>query len=123
VRDTSEAEMKTNLEENLLQEFRRGNIIMAVLTGLQQERYGFELSGILASHGMEIEEFTLYPLLRRLERQGLLGSQWRVDSNRPKRYYKLSLQGRTLLKKMLPIWRSINASVEAINKEASRAAS
>lgn len=115
--------MKTNLEENLLQEFRRGNIIMAVLTGLQQERYGFELSTIMASHGMEIEEFTLYPLLRRLERQGLLESQWRVDSNRPKRYYKLSLQGRTLLKKMLPIWRSINASVEAINKEASRAAS
>jgi len=113
--------MKANLQENLLQEFRRGNIIMAVLAGLQQERYGFELHAIMASHGMEIEEFTLYPLLRRLERQGLLESQWRIEGNRPKRFYHLSRKGTGLLKEMLPVWRTINSSVEAIYREGSNA--
>jgi PadR family transcriptional regulator, regulatory protein PadR len=111
--------MKTKMRENLLLEFRRGNIIMAVLTALQQERYGYELHSIMSRHGMEIEEFTLYPLLRRLERYGLLQSEWRIDSNRPRRFYRLSRQGQATLKEMLPIWRGINASVESIYKEAS----
>lgn len=98
----------------LVLEFRRGTIILAALAGLQQERYGLELIRIMAEHGLEIEEFTLYPLLRRLGHQGPLQRQWRIEDNCPKRFYQLSHQGREFLREMLPTWRSSNASVEAL---------
>lgn len=112
--------MNESSKQTLLKEFRRGTLIIAVLAGLQTERYPAELIGFIADHGMPLQEVTVYPMLRRLAEQGLLESRWSTDSNRPRRYYKLSAQGRTLLKQMLPLWRTINASVEAIYKEASR---
>ncbi len=74
--------MNSDLFENLRLELRRGSLIIAVLAQLREEHYGYALRKALADHGMEIEESTLYPLLRRLESQGLLESEWREAGSR-----------------------------------------
>ena len=83
-----------NLFENLRLELRRGCLTLAVLAQLKQEHYGYTLRKALASRGMEIDESTLYPLLRRLESQGLLTSEWREEEKRNKRFYRLSTRRR-----------------------------
>lgn len=100
--------------ENLRQEFRRGSLPLAVLAALRTEHYGYTLRKTLADHGMAIEEGTLYPLLRRLETQGLLVSQWREEDKRNKRFYRLSPDGKLILKQLLIEWKSIQASLEDI---------
>jgi len=95
-------------------ELRRGSLVLAVLAQLQTEHYGYTLRKSLADHGLEIEESTLYPLLRRLEQQGLLTSQWREEDKRNKRFYLLSAEGRTILTRLLAEWSAIHASVESI---------
>ena len=82
-----------NLYENLRLELRRGCLTLAVLAQLKQEHYGYTLRKALAERGMEIDESTLYPLLRRLEAQGLLTSEWREEEKRNKRFYRLSADG------------------------------
>ena len=72
---------------------RCGLLVLAVMTRLEEEQYGYSLIKLLSDQGLEIDQGTLYPLLRRLETQGLLGSKWRVDEARPRRYYVLSPQG------------------------------
>ena len=103
-----------NLFENLRLELRRGSLVLAVLTQLRSEQYGYTLRKSLAEHGMEIDEGTLYPLLRRLETQGLLVSEWREEEKRNKRFYKLSNDGKTILKQLLAEWKSIDASLNGI---------
>src|SRR5215831_9479568 len=103
--------------ENLRLELRRGCLILAVLAALRTEQYGYTLRKVLAEHGMEIDEGTLYPLLRRLESQGLLKSQWREEDKRKKRFYKLSPDGKEMLKLLLAEWRSMDGSVNGILKE------
>ena len=103
--------------ENLRMELRRGSLIVAVLAALRTERYGYTLRKSLADHGMEIDEGTLYPLLRRLESQGLLTSEWREEQNRNKRFYRLSAEGRQILKRLLAEWAGIDASLKEIFKE------
>ncbi|SRR6266404_1615677 len=105
-----------NLFENLRMELRRGSLILAVLTELRGEQYGYTLRKSLAEHGMEIDEGTLYPLLRRLETQGLLVSEWREEEKRNKRFYKLSAAGKLILKQLLAEWKSIDASLNGILK-------
>ncbi len=100
--------------ENLRQELRRGSLPLAVLAALRTERYGYTLRKTLADHGMAIDEGTLYPLLRRLEAQGLLVSQWREEDKRNKRFYRLSPDGKLILKQLLVEWESIHASLEDI---------
>jgi PadR family transcriptional regulator, regulatory protein PadR len=100
--------------ENLRQELRRGSLPLAVLAALRIEHYGYTLRKTLADHGMEIDEGTLYPLLRRLEAQGLLVSQWREEDKRNKRFYRLSPDGKTILKQLLTEWNSIHESLEDI---------
>jgi PadR family transcriptional regulator PadR len=100
--------------ENLRQELRRGSLPLAVLAALRTEHYGYTLRKTLAEHGMAIDEGTLYPLLRRLEDQGLLVSQWREEDKRKKRFYRLSPDGKLILKQLLTEWRSIHASLEEI---------
>ena len=100
--------------ENLRQELRRGSLPLAVLAALRVEHYGYTLRKTLADHGMAIEEGTLYPLLRRLETQGLLISQWREEDKRNKRFYRLSPDGKLILKQLLIEWRNIHASLEDI---------
>src|SRR5580658_2544493 len=100
--------------ENLRQELRRGSLPLAVLAALRTEHYGYTLRKTLADHGMAIDEGTLYPLLRRLETQGLLVSQWREEDKRNKRFYRLSAEGKAILKPLLAEWQGINTSLNGI---------
>jgi len=104
--------------ENLKLELRRGCLTLAVLTQLRTERYGYTLRKALADDGLEIDEGTLYPLLRRLETQGLLVSQWREEDKRNKRFYRLSAGGEEILTKLLGEWQRINTSLGKILQEA-----
>ena len=103
--------------ENLRLELRRGCLTLAVLTQLRTERYGYTLRKALADEGLEIDEGTLYPLLRRLESQGLLVSQWREEEKRNKRFYKLSPAGKETLTQLLAEWERINTSLTKILQE------
>jgi PadR family transcriptional regulator, regulatory protein PadR len=105
------------LFENLRLELRRGCLIVAVLVELRIERYGYTLRKALADDGLEIDEGTLYPLLRRLETQGLLASEWREEDKRKKRFYRLSPDGVIILEKLLDEWKKINASLDRILQE------
>jgi PadR family transcriptional regulator, regulatory protein PadR len=100
--------------ENLRLELRRGCLILAVLVALRTEQYGYTLRKALADQGMDIDEGTLYPLLRRLESQGLLTSQWREEDKRNKRFYRLSTDGKVILRQLLDEWRRIDASLKEI---------
>jgi len=100
--------------DSLRLELRRGCLIVAVLAQLRVEHYGYTLRKALADQGLAIEESTLYPLLRRLETQQLLTSQWREEDKRNKRFYKLSPQGESILTQLLAEWNSINDSVNNI---------
>jgi len=102
------------LFENLRQELRRGCLVLAVLAQLRDEHYGYTLRKKLAEQGLDIDESTLYPLLRRLESQGLLVSQWREEDQRTKRFYRLSASGRQILKQLLAEWTRMNQSLEQI---------
>jgi PadR family transcriptional regulator PadR len=102
------------LFENLRLELRRGSLILAVLVMLRTEQYGYTLRKALADHGMPIDEGTLYPLLRRLESQGLLVSEWREEDKRNKRFYRLSAEGKAILKPLLAEWQGINTSLNGI---------
>jgi PadR family transcriptional regulator PadR len=103
-----------DLFESLRLELRRGCLIVAVLAQLREEHYGYTLRKTLADQGLAIDEGTLYPLLRRLESQGLLVSEWREEDKRNKRFYKLSTDGRQTLKQLLTEWKSINAAINHI---------
>jgi PadR family transcriptional regulator PadR len=109
-----EATANNEVLENLRLELRRGCLILAVLAELRSERYGYTLRKALAQQGMEIDEGTLYPLLRRLESQGLLASEWREEDKRNKRFYRLSADGKQILKQLSAEWKSINASLNGI---------
>jgi PadR family transcriptional regulator PadR len=100
--------------ENLRLELRRGSLVLAVLAKLRAEHYGYTLRKALAEHGMEIEENTLYPLLRRLETQGLLLSEWREQDRRNKRFYRLSATGEQILEQLLAEWQNLNASLRRV---------
>jgi PadR family transcriptional regulator PadR len=106
------------LFENLRLELRRGCLIVAVLAQLRTEQYGYTLRKALADDGLAIDEGTLYPLLRRLETQGLLVSQWREEEKRNKRFYRLSPAGEQILTQLLDEWQRINASLSKILQEA-----
>jgi PadR family transcriptional regulator, regulatory protein PadR len=109
--------MSTDQFENLRLELRRGCLVLAVLVALRSERYGYTLRKALADQGMEIDEGTLYPLLRRLETQGLLASEWREEEKRKKRFYRLSPDGERTLEQLLVEWKSIDLSLQEIIKE------
>ena len=92
---------------NAVQEMRRGTLVLAVLLQLDKPEYGYSLIETLASKGLSIEQNTLYPLLRRLEKMELLASSWQVEENRPRRYYQISDQGRLFREDLKTEWREI----------------
>jgi PadR family transcriptional regulator PadR len=100
--------------EKLRLELRRGSLVLAVLAALKVERYGYTLRKELADAGLEIDEGALYPMLRRLETQGLLSSEWREEDKRNKRFYRLSPDGAALLAELIAEWRDINASLNRL---------
>ena len=103
--------------EILRLELRRGSLILAVLGLLRAEHYGYTLRKALAVQGVEIDEGALYPMLRRLDTQGLLNSTWREEDKRNKRFYRLSPEGEGLLARLEQDWRSLNTSIEGILEE------
>lgn len=106
------------LFEKLRLELRRGCLIVAVLAQLREEQYGYTLRKSLAECDLEIDEGTLYPLIRRLETQGLLISEWREENKRNKRFYRLSRDGKNMLEQLMLELRTINASLDRIFQEA-----
>lgn len=106
----------TDILEALRLELRRGTLILAVLGTLRAEKYGYTLRAELAALGIEIDEGALYPMLRRLESQGLLTSQWREDAKRQKRFYRLSPDGAQALAQLAGEWRALNQSLDTILK-------
>jgi len=106
--------MNPEIIENLRLELRRGCLILAVLAELRVERYGYVLKKVLSDAGLAIDENTLYPLLRRLESQGLLESQWREEDKRNKRFYRLSADGVRVLEQLTDDWGALNGALDRI---------
>lgn len=104
VRETSTAKMDTEL--------RRGVVVLAVLSQLRTAQYGYSLRQALVQRGMPIEEGTLYPLMRRLEEQGLLVSEWRIEDGPPRRYYKLSPKGARHYADLTDNWHALVDTME-----------
>jgi PadR family transcriptional regulator PadR len=109
-----DAVLSADVLENLRLELRRGCLTVAVLVHLREEQYGYTLRKALEERGLPIDEGTLYPLLRRLESQGLLLSEWREHDKRKKRFYRLSPDGIRTLELLLQEWTAINAALERI---------
>src|SRR6186997_2607665 len=95
-------------------ELRRGVLVLAVLSQLRQRQYGYSLRQALVERGMPIEEGTLYPLLRRLEGQGLLASEWQIEDGPPRRYYVLSTHGAELYQELTGAWGSLTSVMDRL---------
>ena len=106
--------------QKLTQELRRGILVLAALSQLKEEKYGYALINSLAEKGLDIEQGTLYPLLRRLESQGLLKSEWNVEGSRPRRYYVISSEGREILNDLAADWREITQVMERLLADIAR---
>jgi DNA-binding PadR family transcriptional regulator len=107
----------SELLENTTLELRRGVIVLAVLNQLDKEQYGYSLLKLLADLGLNVDQGTLYPLLRRLETQGLLQSVWKIEGSRPRRYYVISRKGRELLPQLNEEWTTIVAMMAKMLKK------
>jgi PadR family transcriptional regulator, regulatory protein PadR len=110
-------EPDSHLFDNLRLELRRGCLTVAVLAALRREQYGYTLRKLLAERGLDVDESTLYPLLRRLETQGLLISEWREEAKRNKRFYRVSDAGTQILGQLLAEWRALDLSLDGILTE------
>nr|BFE60645.1 PadR family transcriptional regulator [Dactylosporangium thailandense] len=106
--------VSADVYEKLEQELRRGVVVLAVLSQLRSLRYGYELRQALVERGLPIEEGTLYPLLRRLEAQGVLSSEWQTAEGKPRRYYRLSAEGLRLYERLTSTWRGLNQAMEPL---------
>jgi len=107
----------TTAHEKLTQELRRGVLVLATLSQLDQAKYGYALIDELSKRGLEIDQGTLYPLLRRLEEQGLLESEWNVEGSRPRRYYQISSMGEQLLQVLKVDWQELVGIMEGLLKD------
>ena len=108
--------MTNELIENATLELRRGVIVLAVLSQLGEEQYGYSLLKLLSDRGLDVDQGTLYPLLRRLESQGLLQSVWKLEEARPRRYYVISPDGSVLLPRLTKEWNNLVATMSTMLK-------
>lgn len=106
--------------EGLIQELRRGSLVLAVLSQLKESLYGYSLVKNLTEKGMNIDKNTLYPLLRRLEKQELLISEWNTEGSRPRRYYKLNEKGNSVFEKLTEEWTRMNKTIKSLLDEANQ---
>ncbi len=100
--------------QNIQQEMKRGTLVLAVLTQMDQPQYGYSLIQALNTQGLTVEQNTLYPLLRRIEKQGLLESLWQVEGNRPRRYYQISELGRQVRTELTEEWQTLNSTMSKL---------
>lgn len=97
-----------------LQELRRGTVVVASLVALREPGYGYGLLQQLADHGFAVDANTLYPLLRRLEDQGLLTSEWNTEDSRPRKVYRTSADGEEVLRLLLDDMRAVQDSFTSL---------
>ena len=107
----------TETDNAQLQELRRGTAVLACLLMLRTPQYGYALLEQLAEAGIPVEGNTLYPLMRRLETQGLLESEWNTDESRPRKFYRTSAAGNALATVLLEDWKNLQTSIDRIAKE------
>jgi DNA-binding PadR family transcriptional regulator len=107
----------SGLLANFSTELRRGSLILAVLGMLRDKHYGYELLNLLEERGIEIDANTLYPLLRRLEAQGLLSGTWDTTESRPRKYFCLSENGRAVYNELTVEWEKLSETIMKIIKE------
>jgi len=100
--------------QNFRQEMKRGTLVLAVLTRVDEPQYGYTLITELSALGMAVEQNTLYPLMRRLEKQGLLESLWQIEENRPRRYYQISTLGREVRTALVAEWQSLEQTMSKL---------
>lgn len=103
--------------ESLQIELRKGLIVLAVLSRLKQSEYGYELSKSLESSGFSVETNTLYPLLRRLEKQGLLESEWSTEQSSPRKYYRTTPLGQEIYLQLSSYWKEVSTSLNLLLEE------
>ena len=108
---------KQELVSGFLLELRRGTVILCVLAKLKEPTYGYSLISSLAHTGITIEANTLYPLLRRLESQGLLRSEWNTEGAKPRKYYCITDFGSEVLAELTQHWQATVQSLDAVLKE------
>jgi len=108
---------KKDLLKNLHQELRKGTLVLGVLSQLQHKHYGYSLVETLNKKGLTIDQNTLYPLLRRLDNQGLLSSTWEVVEPRPRKYYQLSELGKELYEELKEAYYSNYNTISTLLKE------
>ncbi|MBD8506342.1 PadR family transcriptional regulator [Hoyosella sp. G463] len=99
-----------------MQELRRGTVALACLATLSTPRYGYALLETLREAGLDVDGNTLYPLLRRLDKQGLLDSEWNTEEPRPRKFYRVSELGSAILQELTDEWRRLNASIESLSR-------
>lgn len=107
--------MDEDLVNGHLQELRRGTIVLACLATLAEPHYGYSLLETLGRAGFEVDGNTLYPLLRRLEKQGLLTSEWNTDEARPRKFYRVSPEGSSMLHQLMSEWRSLDSAISELS--------
>lgn len=112
--DTDEIE---KILQNQEQELKRGALVLSVLLMTATETYGYSLVQDLQNAGIEVEQNTLYPLLRRLENQGLLQSTWNTEESRPRKYYMITEDGKGIRNQLITRWKQINMSVTSLIQE------
>ena len=106
-----------NIEDTvsgLVLELRRGTLILLVLSQLREPVYGYSLVKKLNDNGIPIDANTLYPLMRRLESQGLLQSQWDTAESKPRQYYQITQDGQAVLEKTKAYWKTFSSNVDLL---------
>lgn len=98
-------------------EMNRGFLHILVLALLEKEMYGYAMVKYIETLGYKVEENTLYPLLRRLEKNGWIASKWDLTEDRPRKFYAITAGGRTLRAGLLEVWKNQNRILDEITKE------
>ena len=108
--------MDEELRDAHAQELRRGTVVLACLRLLREPGYGYGLLEALGAAGLPTDTNTLYPLLRRLEKQGLLVSEWNTDDSRPRRFYRTSAAGEELATELAGQWRQLDSALRSLER-------
>ena len=110
-------EEEKELLSTLLLELRRGTLTISVLSQMKEPKCGYALVQSLEQKGVAIDPNTLYPLLRRLESQGLLESKWETGGAKPRKYYQRTEYGKQIYKQLKTYWENLSAGIEKLLME------